>query len=42
MTEATQRAGIESQVKMAAEGKAQSGPSTNAARRRRCSRWRAT
>jgi alkanesulfonate monooxygenase SsuD/methylene tetrahydromethanopterin reductase-like flavin-dependent oxidoreductase (luciferase family) len=31
VTEATQRAGIESQVKMAAEGKAASGPSTNAA-----------
>ena len=31
VTEATQRAGIESQVKMAAEGKAGGGPSTNAA-----------
>jgi alkanesulfonate monooxygenase SsuD/methylene tetrahydromethanopterin reductase-like flavin-dependent oxidoreductase (luciferase family) len=31
VTEATQRAGIESQVKLAAEGKAASGPSTNAA-----------
>jgi alkanesulfonate monooxygenase SsuD/methylene tetrahydromethanopterin reductase-like flavin-dependent oxidoreductase (luciferase family) len=30
VTEATQRAGIESQVKLAAEGKAGSGPSTNA------------
>jgi alkanesulfonate monooxygenase SsuD/methylene tetrahydromethanopterin reductase-like flavin-dependent oxidoreductase (luciferase family) len=30
VTEATQRAGIESQVKMAAEGKVGSGPSTNA------------
>jgi alkanesulfonate monooxygenase SsuD/methylene tetrahydromethanopterin reductase-like flavin-dependent oxidoreductase (luciferase family) len=30
VTEATQRAGIESQVKMAAEGKSQSGPSANA------------
>ena len=30
MTEATQRAGIESQVKMAAEGKSGSGPTTNA------------
>ena len=30
MTEATQRAGIESQIKMAAEGKAAGGPATNA------------
>jgi len=30
VTEATQRAGIESQIKMAAQGKAPSGPSTNA------------
>ena len=30
VTEATQRAGIESQVKMAAEGRAAGGPSTNA------------
>src|SRR5262245_66259869 len=31
VTEATQRAGIESQVKIAAQGAAPSGPSTNAA-----------
>jgi alkanesulfonate monooxygenase SsuD/methylene tetrahydromethanopterin reductase-like flavin-dependent oxidoreductase (luciferase family) len=31
VTEATQRAGIESQIKMAAQGKTPSGPSTNAA-----------
>jgi len=30
VTEATQRAGIESQVRLAAEGKAQTGPATNA------------